>query len=120
VEAPSLAIASSAPVLAAPAAPAVVTLAPGAGEIQPPSVISSVKPEYPEMALRSRTQGEVVALVDVDAKGTPVTIKVVSGPQMLYLSTMDAIRKWKFQPAMQDGHAVASQTRISIRYTLPR
>lgn len=102
-------------------APAPPTVAPGpvkeGGQLQMPKVISSPPPIYPEIA-RSQGIGGVVA-VDalIDATGAVADVKVTSGPVLLRQAAMDALRKWKYQPARLNGQPTSVHVNVNVDFT---
>lgn len=52
----------------------------------------------------------------VDTAGTPTSLKVVSSPDaMLARIVMDAVKKWRFEPAKKNGTAVATNVVLPVR-----
>jgi TonB family protein len=58
-----------------------------------------VAPTYPELARRMKITGTVKVLVVVAANGNLKDSKVVGGNPLLVNAAMDALKKWKFEPA---------------------
>lgn len=85
-----------------------------------PSPLARVQPEYPAVALRNREEGTVLVRVEVDASGNPTNVGVAkrSGSRDLDRAAMAAVRKWKFEPAMKDGKAVASTVQVPVDFKL--
>lgn len=83
------------------------------------ALIHKVKPEYPAEARAQNVQGPVVLDVQVLSDGTVGTIVVVSGDPLLARSAVDAVKRWRYQPESANGQGVESQTRITVRFTLP-
>jgi periplasmic protein TonB len=84
------------------------------------SLINQPKPTYPPEAYRSREEGTVVVMAQVDADGNASDVKVVkrSGSRVLDRAATNEVRKWKFKPAMKDGKAVASAVQVPVDYRL--
>lgn len=84
--------------------------------------IVRVQPDYPPEAFRAGEEGTVVLRVDVDASGNPGNVDIVSrsGSRDLDRAAIEAVRKWKFRPAMQGGQAVASQVEVPIDFRMDR
>jgi protein TonB len=84
--------------------------------------IARVQPDYPPEAFRAGEEGTVVLRVDVDAAGNPGNVDIVSrsGSRDLDRAAIEAVRKWKFRPAMQGGQAVASQVEVPIDFRMDR
>ncbi|KPN20339.1 hypothetical protein AO715_10695 [Xanthomonas sp. Mitacek01] len=75
---------------------------------------------YPPAAARSREEGSLVLLVQVDANGnaTDVTVEKRSGSRDLDRAAQQAVRDWKFEPAIKGGKPTASAVRVPIDFTL--
>jgi protein TonB len=41
---------------------------------------------------------------------------VISGPPILRQAAVDALRRWKYQPAMLNGEPVTVQTTVTIQF----
>jgi TonB family protein len=64
---------------------------------------TKVAPAYPELAKRMNITGTVKVLVVVSPNGSLKDTKVVGGNPLLVNAAMDALKKWKFEPA--DGES---------------
>jgi TonB family protein len=84
------------------------------------SLVHRVNPEYPAEARTRNIQGPVVLDVQVLGDGTIGTISVVSGDPLLARSAIDAVKLWRYQPESANGQGVESQTRITVKFTLPK
>lgn len=91
----------------------------GASEEPATRLIHRVQPEYPAEATQKRIQGAVVLNVQVLGNGSVGNIEVASGDPLLAEAAVHAVRQWKYQPYVVDGQPVQSQTRITIRFSLP-
>ncbi len=91
---------------------------PGGG-ISSPKVISSVDPEFSDEARRQKYQGVVVLSLIVDAQGNPQRIRVIR-PLGLGLDekAVEAVRQYKFRPAMEGGKAVPVEIDIEVNFQL--
>ena len=58
-----------------------------------------VAPAYPALARKMNIIGTVKVLVVVTASGNLKDTKVVGGNPLLVNAAMDALKKWKFEPA---------------------
>lgn len=88
------------------------------GEVRTARLISSIPPVYPALARAQHISGDVRIDALIDATGHVTTMKVVSGPSLLHQAAMDALRQWKYQPAMLDGKAVAMHLTVTIQFRL--
>jgi protein TonB len=85
-----------------------------------PVVEHEEKIPYPEEARRAEIEGQVILTITVDLNGKVVAAKVVSGPGYgLNEAALDAIKRFKFRPAMKDGEAVSTEMRYTYTFYLP-
>jgi TonB family protein len=63
---------------------------------------SKVEPMYPGLARRMKISGLVKVDVTVAANGTVKDAKVVGGHPVLANAVLDAVKKWRFEPAPQE------------------
>jgi protein TonB len=74
------------------------------GNVSQPVPLNSVEAEFSDEARRAKYQGVCLISVIVDAQGNPQNPKVVRALGMgLDEKAMEAVRKYKFKPAMKDG-----------------
>ncbi len=85
-----------------------------------PSVLAQMTPAYPPAALRAREQGTVLVRAEVDASGNPTSATVArrSSSRELDRAALDAVRGWKFEPAIRDGKAVAATVEVPVEFAL--
>ncbi len=81
---------------------------------------SNDKPTYPASALRNGVQGSVVASLNVDTRGNVTEASIVSRSgersRDLDRSVLRTVQGWKFEPAVQNGRAVASVVRVPVDF----
>lgn len=63
-------------------------------------------PAYPEVARRMNIAGVVKIAVVVAPNGTLKSTKVVGGHPLLVSAALDALKRWKFEPAPQESNGV--------------
>jgi TonB family protein len=74
------------------------------GGISAPVLLNSVVAGYTDEARRAKYQGVCQVSVIVDAQGNPQNPHVLRGLGMgLNAKALEAVRKYKFKPAMMDG-----------------
>lgn len=74
------------------------------GAVSAPVPLNSVEAEFSDEARRAKYQGVCLISLIVDAQGNPVNPKVVRALGMgLDEKALEAVRKYKFKPAMKDG-----------------
>lgn len=77
------------------------------------------KVTYPEMAIKSRTEGKVYLLVYVNESGDVDEVKVVKGiGSGCDEAAVNAIKKTKFTPGINGGVAVKTKVSIPINFKL--
>ena len=62
-------------------------------------VINKVMPVYPELARRTNIRGTVKVGVLVAPNGGIKATTVIGGNPILIVAALDAVRKWKYEPA---------------------
>ena len=88
------------------------------GDVRPAKLVTSVSPIYPSLAKSQHVAGDVKVDALIDANGKVTTMKVVSGPTLLHQAAMDALRQWKYQPAMLDGKTVPMHLTVTLQFRL--
>ena len=112
----------------APVAPPPVAVAPAPAPPPPladasmPRPLQAPAPRYPRDAQRRGQQGTVLLRVHVDARGTAGDIDIVSGSgtRSLDRAAVEAVRHWRFAPAVRNGQPVAGTVQVPIDFTLQR
>ena len=61
---------------------------------------------YPDIAKRMNIAGSVKIAVVVAPNGTVKNTKVVGGHPLLVTAALDALKKWKFEPAAEESTGV--------------
>ena len=69
-------------------------------------VKTRVSPAYPELARRMSIAGVVKVQVIVAPNGTVKNTKVVGGHPLLVTAAVDAVKKWRFEPASDETTGV--------------
>ena len=89
------------------------------GGVSAPQVIHAVDPEFTDEARRAKVQGVVSIQVIVDIHGNPQSIQVVRPLGMgLDQKAIEAVRQYKFRPAMFQGHPVPVRVVIDVNFHL--
>ena len=66
-------------------------------------VKTRVAPVYPDIARRMNITGTVRVVVVVSSNGTVKSTKLVGGHPILVNAAMNALKKWKFEPASDES-----------------
>jgi TonB family protein len=85
---------------------------------QMPVVISEVRPLYPKEAKEKQIEGSVALNVLIDETGTVRQVSVLEGPELFRSGALDAMKKFRFKPALVDGKAVAVRIRYLLKFEL--
>jgi TonB family protein len=89
------------------------------GGVSAPRALDTPDPEYSEEARKAKYQGTVVLWLIVGPDGKPRDIKVARALGMgLDQKAIEAVRNWKFEPAMKDGKPVAVQINVEVNFRL--
>jgi protein TonB len=65
-------------------------------------VLERVAPAYPDLARRANLTGLVKIEVTVRPNGTVKEARIAGGNPVLCSAAVDAVRKWKFEPAANE------------------
>lgn len=89
------------------------------GGVSAPLAVHTVQPEFTEDARRANFQGNVQIRLIVDSQGNPQDVSLVSHLGMgLEEKAIEAVRQYKFKPAMYQGHPVSVQIVIDVDFHL--
>jgi periplasmic protein TonB len=89
------------------------------GGVSGPKVVFSPDPEYSEEARKAKFQGTCVLWLIVGPDGKPREIKVARTVGLgLDEKAMEAVKNWRFEPAMKDGKPVAVQINVEVTFHL--
>jgi TonB family protein len=89
------------------------------GGVSAPKVIYQPDPEYSEEARKAKYQGTCVLWLVVGPDGRPRDIRVSRTLGLgLDEKAIEAVKTWKFEPAMKDGKPVAVQINVEVDFRL--
>jgi protein TonB len=89
------------------------------GGVSAPEVIHSVDPQFTAQARAANLQGTVSIQLIVDPQGNPQNVHVIRHLGMgLDQKAVEAVRQYKFKPAMYQGHPVAVQMIVDVTFHL--
>ena len=75
-------------------------------------------PKYPEEALKSRTQGDVILKVVVETTGTVILSTPVEGDQLLTAASVDALRGFRFRPYLLNGMPLKVESQVGFHFSI--
>lgn len=88
-------------------------------DVTPPRKTSGDLPSYPEEARKLRLEGLVVIDSIIDEKGVPTEMRVIeSAGEVLDRAVMDAVRKWRYEPALKQGLKVRVHWQTRHRFQI--
>ena len=89
------------------------------GGVSAPQLIHRVDPEYSEEARKAKHQGTVELYVEVEPDGKAHKIVVRRSLGLgLDEKAIEAVRMWRFKPAMRDGKAVTVGALVTVHFRL--
>ncbi len=87
--------------------------------LENPVPVRTVAPEYPRELKANGVSGLVMVKCTIDEQGNVAGTDVVkSSNQQFDRYATDALKKWKFKPARQDGTPVQIQVTIPIKFVV--
>jgi TonB family protein len=85
--------------------------------VTPPQVVHRIDPEYFTAGRRETLQGPVVLDAVILEDGTPKIVRVIRSLEWeLDEIAINALRQWRFSPAMQDGNPVKVRMNIAVTF----
>jgi protein TonB len=88
------------------------------GIVSAARLIYQPKPEYPELARMTRTEGVVEFEAVIDKDGTIEELKVLRGHPLLVKAALEAVRQWRYQPTLLNGEPIEVLTEITVNFKL--
>jgi protein TonB len=96
---------------------ALITPAFAQSKIDPPVPVRTVAPEYPVELKRDGVMGVVVVTCTVDEQGNVIDPAIEKSSNNGFdKPAIEAVKKWKFKPASQNGSPVAKKVSIPIKF----
>jgi periplasmic protein TonB len=86
--------------------------------IKPPKRIVYVEPVYPPDAKAAGIEGMVVLDAVIDTDGAVIAVEVLTSVPELDQAAIDAVRQWKFEPALLNGEPVEVAMNLTVNFTL--
>ena len=97
----------------APIAP--VRLHPG---MTAPVKVVDAAPVYPAIARTARVQGVVILEAVLDVEGRVDSVRVLRSIALLDQSAVDAVKRWRFTPALLNGQPVSVVMTVTVNFRL--
>lgn len=92
--------------------------APSAASQPQPIAGQTPPPRYPMQALRRGERGTVTVHAAIGPDGIPTSVSVArgSGSRLLDRAAVDAVRRWRFRPAMANGQPTVGSVNVPISF----
>ena len=82
------------------------------------NLLNKVLPVYPAEAKKAKIQGTVVLDAVIGKDGKVENLRVLSGPNQLQRSALDAVRQWTYKPYLLNGDPIEVKTTVNVVYSL--
>jgi protein TonB len=83
-----------------------------------PYKVVDVAPVYPPVAQRARVQGVVILEAVIDAQGRVASVHVLRSIALLDQAAVDAVKQWRFTPALLNTEPVPVVMTVTVNFTL--
>jgi len=92
------------------------------GETRSARVAKSSQPEYPSAVRQEGIEGTSILRVRLDDRGEVTGVEIIesAGDRRLDKAAEKEVRKWDFEPRLENGVASASTIRVRIKFDLDR
>ena len=107
-------------------APPTSTLLPPAAPVRQAARFATppddVRPPYPESKRRLEEEASLRLSLSIDASGRVVAVEPVGNADPIFLDAArrHILRRWRYRPAMEDGHAMPSEIAVTLKFELDR
>ena len=99
--------------------PLPVMAAPVSRGVTQGELVHRVAPVYPVQARAAGISGSVVLEIRVAEDGTVGEIRTLSGDPQLATAALQAVRQWRYEPTLLDGHPIAIDRQVTVVFKLP-
>lgn len=88
----------------------------------PLKAVEQEYPAYPDKAKKAQLEDQVIVRYIIGKKGQVIDVQIIDHAKdpMFDDATVEAIRKWRFRPMMQDGKAVEVVHELAVNFELIR
>lgn len=91
------------------------------GCVTPPSMTYAPQPKFPKNERKARHEGTVKLTLVVDSDGDPRNVAVSQTLRPDFdESAVEAVKQWKFKPAIKDGRPVPVLIAVEVGFHLNR
>jgi protein TonB len=78
--------------------------------------VSGSNPVYPPIARAAHVSGSVVLHAIISKAGSIQNLQVISGPEMLRASALDAVKTWRYKPYVLNGEPTEVETTVTVNF----
>jgi len=87
-------------------------------QINPPKLVKSVNPVYPEIARQAKIEGVVILQARTDVQGRVKDAMVLRSVPLLDQAAIAAVRQWVYEPLVIDEQAKEAVFTVTVRFDL--
>ena len=89
------------------------------GGVSAPVLLYQPEPEFSEEARKAKAAGDVIVSIQVDPTGRPTHVHIARGMGWgLDEKALEAVRQYKFKPAMKDGKPVTVEMNVDVNFQI--
>ena len=83
----------------------------------PPQLLRRAEPQFSEEARKKKVNGTITISLLITEQGMPADVRVVRGLGYgLDENAVEAVKQYRFKPAMKDGRAIAQHISIEVSF----
>ena len=86
------------------------------GGVSAPVPIFKVEPEFPKGLPGDPAGGAVMLSIVVGSDGGVTVVQPLRGDPAFYENAIEAVKKWKFRPAMKEGQPVSVKANVEVNF----
>lgn len=79
-------------------------------------LVRKIAPVYPEEAKAKHIEGPITLVLLIDEQGRVIGASKRSGPDILALPAIDAVRQWEYQPYLLNGTPMKMNTSVIVNF----
>jgi protein TonB len=88
--------------------------------IEAPRKVADMAPTYPMLARAAGVQGIGILEVVIDERGAVTSSRVLRSVALLDQAALDAVNRWRFEPARLNGAAIPVVMTVTVNFRLDR
>lgn len=86
------------------------------GQTRAAKCVSCPAPPLPAYAAEASKDARIVLRVTIERNGQVTPHYAISGHPLLYAAAIEAVRGWRYQPALLNGERVPLRTAVTVRF----